>query len=72
MQIVAVDLESGRHLWTAAQCSAHCGVAKSTFAAYATRGQAPSVVARFDGRTPLWDAEEVKAWHATRPSQQTD
>lgn len=72
MNLTVIDTTTGREYWTAAQCSAHCGVAKSTFAAYATRGQAPSVVARFDGRTPLWDAEEVKAWHAARPSRQTD
>lgn len=69
VNIVAVDVDTGRHLWTAAQCAEHCGVNKPTFAAYAARGTAPGVCARFDGRTPLWDAEEVRAWHASRPSR---
>lgn len=69
VRIVAVDLDSGRHLWTAAQCADYCGVTKPTFTAYATRGTAPSPCGHFDGRTPLWDAEEVSAWQGSRPSQ---
>ena len=70
MQVVAVDLDSGKRLWTAAQCAHSCGITKPTFTAYVARGTAPRPCARFDGRTPLWDAEEIQAWHVSRPSQQ--
>ncbi|KAB1554260.1 hypothetical protein F7232_04675 [Corynebacterium sp. 319] len=63
MRIVAIDTETGREFWTATQCAEHCEISRSTFAAYATRGTAPSVAEHFDARTPLWDAEEVRPWH---------
>ncbi len=69
MNLIAFDPDTGKHFWTAAQCADYCGVAKATFAAYASRGTAPGIAARFDGRTPVWDAEAVRRWHASRPSQ---
>jgi hypothetical protein len=40
----------------------------STWAAYVARGQAPAA-ARHIGRTPLWAADEVQRWQATRRGQ---
>ncbi|MDK8450979.1 hypothetical protein QP975_08340 [Corynebacterium mastitidis] len=64
-----IDWDTGRELWPAEQCSGHCGVARSTWTTYVAREQAPTPVTRLHG-TPLWDASEVRTWHAQRPSQQ--
>ncbi len=70
MTIRITDTTTGRELWTIAQCAAHCGVTASTWRSYSRTGgklSPPEATQHLDGRTPLWDAEEVKAWHAARP-----
>ncbi len=56
--------------WTAQDCADYIGVAVSTFRGYVTRGDcdAPRPV-RHVGRTPVWDAAEVRAWHEARPGK---
>ncbi|WKD60319.1 hypothetical protein CCICO_01325 [Corynebacterium ciconiae DSM 44920] len=70
MNPTIIDTDTGRELWPAEQCAAHCGISRSTWTTYASRGQAsaPKPVAHL-GRYTLWDAAEVQAWHAARPSQ---
>lgn len=65
-----VDKNTGRELWLSADCAVHCGVTPSTWRSYNRTGgtlHPPQPVAHLDGRTPLWDALEVQAWHAARP-----
>ena len=62
-RIIAV--ETGTELWLAAQCATHCNISPSTWRQYVTK-HAPQPKAHLDKRTPLWDAKEVQAWHATR------
>lgn len=66
MNILITDTDTGRELWTTDQCAAHCGVLRTTWSSYARIPSAPKSVASI-GRSPLWDAGEVKAWHAARP-----
>nr|WP_255716731.1 hypothetical protein [Corynebacterium sp. ACRPR] len=57
-------------MWTVNQCAEHCGITATTWRSYRKRGAthpSPRPVARLDGRTPLWDADEVRAWHESRP-----
>jgi hypothetical protein len=60
-------------LWRSDQCAAHIGVAPSTWRSYTSgKGTAPGPVGmvRVGWRghvIQVWDAEEVKAWHAARP-----
>lgn len=63
--------DDGREYWTGEQCAAHCGVALRSFLSYVSRDQAPASVGHLNARTPLWDSEEVRTWHAARPSQRT-
>ncbi|MBC3186379.1 hypothetical protein H7347_07300 [Corynebacterium sp. zg-331] len=67
--LAVADLETGRVYWTATQCADHIGISRATWAAYASRDQCPAPAERFEGLR-LWDASEVRAWHAARPSQQ--
>ena len=50
---------------TRSRCADQAGVA-ATWSADATRDKAPQPIRRV-GATPLWDAEEVRQRHATRP-----
>lgn len=52
--------------WTVDRCAECWGVAASTWRGYVARGQAPAPKRRV-GRTPVWDAAEVRAW--TRPGR---
>lgn len=61
--------DDGREYWTMAQCLEHTQVTKGTWSAYVTRAQAPAPAGHLNPRTPLWDASEVRVWHAARPSQ---
>lgn len=54
--------------WTAQECAQHIGTTPGTWRSYTARGQAPSPV-RHVGRTPVWDADQVRAWAATRPGR---
>lgn len=42
--------------------------ARSTWEAYVARGRAPKPGRRV-GRTPQWDADAIRRWHAERPGQ---
>ena len=64
---IIIDQTTGRVLWRTVECAEHCGIGPRTWANYHTKGRCPRIVAHLDQRTPLWDAEEVKAWHANRP-----
>nr|WP_234456641.1 hypothetical protein [Corynebacterium macginleyi] len=57
-------------MWTINQCAEHCGITPTTWRSYRNRGRthpSPQPVTHLDGRTPLWDAAEVRAWHSSRP-----
>lgn len=62
-------------LWTAAECAAYHGIEGTdparTWRSYAQRGYAPKHVSR-KGRTPLWDADEVRAWTRLGQGARTD
>ena len=53
---IITDQATGRVLWRVIDCATYCGIGPRTWANYCA-----------NGRTPLWDAEEVKAWHTNRP-----
>lgn len=65
MRPTIIDSDSGRPLWTAAQCAEYSGTARGTFTSYAGRGRAPEPVTKYQGLT-LWDSEAVKGWHESR------
>ena len=65
--IIIIDQTTGRILWRTIDCATHCHITNDTWANYNTNGRTPPIVARLDKRTPLWDAEAVKNWHANRP-----
>ncbi|MCS4535427.1 hypothetical protein [Corynebacterium sp. HS2168-gen11] len=71
MQVVIIDAETSRELWFGEDCAKHCKIAPSTWRSYATQGRTPERVATILKKVPLWDAEEVKAWHAQRPGSST-
>lgn len=64
---IIIDQTTGRVLWRTVECAEHCGIGPRTWANYNAKGRTPPIVAHLDQRTPLWDAEEVKNWHANRP-----
>lgn len=66
MTYTILDAEGCVH-WTAKQCANYICIAPDTWTSYVSHGQAPVPVGRFEGLR-LWDAEEVKTWHANRPS----
>ncbi|QHO90283.1 hypothetical protein CWT12_01530 [Actinomyces sp. 432] len=56
--------------WTASQCAEHIGVSPRTWRSYAARGNAGAPAPRRHvGRTPVWDADEVRTWAASRPGR---
>ena len=67
MRPIITDADTGRELWRVKECATHCGIKPSTWTTYTAQGRTPDPIAHFDGRTPLWDAEAVKTWHAQRP-----
>ena len=70
MKPTIVDADTGKELWRVAECAEHGGVSPSTWRSYMRPGlSAPAAVAHLDARTPLWDAEQVRAWHAARPGR---
>lgn len=61
---------SDRELWTTAQAAEHCGVKPKTYSYYRQRLGAPDPVGAQPGRgQDLYDAEQVRAWHAGRTGQ---
>lgn len=66
---IVIDETTRRRLWLACECADHCGVETTTWRSYARADHTmnpPKPVARI-GNSPLWDPEEVIAWHAARP-----
>ncbi|UTN92954.1 helix-turn-helix DNA binding domain protein [Gordonia phage Finkle] len=72
MKPIIVDEDTGRRLWRGAECAEYCGVSASTWRSYGRRiGYVPTPVAHLDERTPLWWADEVEQFQATRPGRGT-
>lgn len=69
MKPIVIDSDTGRELWRGQQCAEHCEVTPTTWRSYVRKDMPPPVVAHLDDRTPLWDAEDIRVWHAGRPSQ---
>ncbi|QCB28933.1 hypothetical protein [Corynebacterium endometrii] len=67
MTPIIVDKDTGRELWRVKDCADHCHIRPSTWTTYTAQGRTPEPVTQLDARTPLWDAEEVRTWHAGRP-----
>lgn len=67
MNPIIIDKDTGRELWTGPDCAAHVGISPATWRNYSANGRTPAYVATILGKTRLWDAEEVKEWHAGRP-----
>ncbi|MCQ9352634.1 hypothetical protein NQ015_06775 [Corynebacterium sp. 153RC1] len=67
MRPIITDKDTGRELWRVKECAAYIGITPATWTNYAANGRTPQKVAHLDNRTPLWDADEVKNWHANRP-----
>ncbi|MGV0401413.1 helix-turn-helix transcriptional regulator [Corynebacterium uberis] len=66
--LAVVDLPTDTIFWTTAQVAAYCGISRQTLSSYVSRSQAPAPVGKFNG-LPLWEAESIKVWHHSRPSQ---
>ena len=67
MRPIITDQDTGRELWFGEQCAAYIGVSPATWRNYSANQRTPAYVATILGKTRLWDAEAVKAWHAARP-----
>lgn len=59
-----------REEFTAAQCAEVWGIKTKTWHSYVARGHAPQP-ARHAGRTPLWDAAQVRTARTQRPGAGT-
>ena len=46
--------------YTTAEAAASLGIKPGTFRVYVHRGEAPKPVEWLDGRTPLWDIEDIE------------
>ncbi|AKK11780.1 hypothetical protein [Corynebacterium uterequi] len=62
-----IDADTGRVLWLGEDCANHIGVSPATWRNYSANGRTPAYVATILGKTRLWDADEVRQWHANRP-----
>ncbi|MDC7089404.1 hypothetical protein [Corynebacterium pseudodiphtheriticum] len=56
MQPKIIDADTGKELWTGADCADHIGVSYAAWRNYSA-----------NHHTRLWLADEVHEWHATRP-----
>ena len=65
MKFVIIDRHTGREYWTTKQCAAHLGIAPDTWSSYASRGQGPAPVGKFE-RLTVWDADQVIKWGRLR------
>ena len=72
MNPTITDSDTGRVLWRTVDCADHCGVDTATWRSYVRKGMPPAAVGDLGPRMPLWDADEVRTWHAGRRSQQSD
>lgn len=59
------DRLTGRQVWRAEECAAYCHVGVATWIKYSHDKRTPPPVGKI-GRSPLWDAEEVKDWENKR------
>ncbi|GAA1471777.1 hypothetical protein P4N68_10580 [Corynebacterium felinum] len=66
MKPMIIDADTQRVLWRVDDCAAHCGIVSRTWTSYCSEGRTPKAVAMLGKGSPLWDAEEVKHWHANR------
>lgn len=57
--------------WTAQQCADAWGVKVRTWHGYVARDNAPKPV-RHVGRTPVWDAEQVRTYRRAGRGARTD
>ncbi len=57
--------------WTAQECAENWQVRLRTWHGYVARDQAPRPV-RHVGRTPLWNATEVRTWPRAGQGTRTD
>lgn len=64
--LTTITLGDGTALWPITTVCEHVGVAKATFTSYVSKEFAPAPTHQIEN-TRLWDAEEVRAWHANRP-----
>ena len=67
MRPTIIETDTGRELWRVTDCATHVGITPRTWTNYVANHRTPEPVAHLDGRTPLWDAEEIKTWHQNRP-----
>lgn len=67
MKLAIIDQDTGNIMWRAVDCADYCGVRVTTWNGYVAAGRTPKPVAHLDKRTPVWDPEEIRAWHANRP-----
>lgn len=64
---IVTDEHTGKRLWRGDDCAEYCGISPSTWRRYSSYDLCPQPIGVLGARMPLWDAEEVKAWHAARP-----
>lgn len=62
-----IDKDTGRELWLGEDCASFIGVSPATWRTYSANGRTPAHVATILGNSRLWDADEVREWHASRP-----
>jgi hypothetical protein len=57
--------------WPTSKAAAECGMSPAAFRRERTRSGAPAPVGREPGRSgeDLYDADEVRAWKASRPGR---
>lgn len=67
MTPIIIDAETRRELWRVNECAGHCDLTPSSWRAYSSKGRTPEAVGSLDAKTPLWDAEAVREWQASRP-----
>lgn len=41
MNLIVIDADTGDEYWTSDQCADHCGISRSSWSAYVSRGTAP-------------------------------
>lgn len=68
MRITIIDADTGKELWTTERCAEYIGVNRGTWRQYRTDGRIPEPAANMRRNLPLWYADDVKRWHAQRPS----
>lgn len=64
--LTSLTLADGTELWTITAVASFLNIGKATFTSYVSKQQAPAPAYTVE-RTRLWDAEEIKTWHAARP-----